>query len=101
MKNFIIIILIAAGILQLLLALLMPWKKILAMYEENGKVISNKGKFIFCQRFLYLLIGGYMILVAFLINKNIIKSTGEILIMGVSLMILTFLPTLNKYKYFK
>jgi len=86
--------LIAAGILQLLLALLMPWKRILAMYEENGKVI-------FCQRFLYLLIGGYMILVAFLINKDIIKSTGEILIMGVSLMILTFLPTLNKYKYFK
>ncbi|HCQ88429.1 MULTISPECIES: hypothetical protein [unclassified Clostridium] len=101
MKNLIIIILIAAGILQLLLALFMPWKKILAMYEENGKVISNKKRFIFCQRFLYLLIGGYMILVAFLINKNIIKSTGEILIMGVSLMILTFLPTLNKYKYFK
>ncbi|GAA0123305.1 MAG: hypothetical protein KID00_12660 [Clostridium argentinense] len=101
MKNLIVIILIATGILQFLLALLMPWKKIITMYEGSGKVISNKRKFIFCQRFLYLLIGGYMLLIGFLIKKNIINSTGEILIMGVSLMILTFLPTLNKYKYLK
>lgn len=101
MKNLVIIILIATGILQFLLALFMPWKKILAMYEENGKTISNKGKFIFSQRFLYLLIGIYMILIAFLIKRNILSSTSEILIMGVSLMILTFLPTLNKYKHFK
>lgn len=100
MKNIVVIILVASGFLQFALAFFMPWKKLVSAYEIDGKVMPNKKSFLLKQKFLYILIGIYMIGFGFLLYKDIFSSKGQILVMAISLMIICTLPSINKFKTF-
>lgn len=99
--NTLIIVFFALGIMELGLGIFLSDERVLKQFKKDGQYIDEEKKFIKYQRFLFILSGIVVLLIAVLIKFSVIPENYIIAIYIAYFVIEIGLNLYIKKKFFK